>query len=126
MALPIAEINAQKNREPEKFKPSKLQSCGETDLTKDIFLCGLYGDTAGSLVSFTNLVYNELFYYRLFMGYYFTMLQKNPTILINNTRNTDINKLIKKSSNQYIRSKDALSLTLRMMRDTYMAYPFHI
>ena len=45
---------------------------------------------------------------------------------MNNTWNTDIDTLIKKSSNQYFRSKDALSLTFRMMRDTYMAYPFHI
>jgi hypothetical protein len=27
---------------------------------------------------------------------------------------------------QYTRSKDALSLSLRMMRDTYTAFPFHV
>ena len=127
MVLPMAQQDANANRDPAKFKANpKLWSCTEVSLDKDIFLCGLYGDTAGWLVAFTNLTYNELFYYRFFMGYYFLMLQKNPSILLNNTWNTDINTLIKKSSNQYFRSKDALSLTFRMMRDTYMAYPFHI
>lgn len=127
MVLPMAKQDATANRDSDKLKANpKLWSCTGVSLDKDIFLCGLYGDTAWWLVSFTNLTYNELYYYRFFMGYYFLMLQKNPSILMNNTWNTDIDTLIKKSSNQYFRSKDALSLTFRMMRDTYMAYPFHI
>jgi hypothetical protein len=60
------------------------------------------------------------------MGYYFMMLQKTPSILMGNTRHKNIDILIKESSNQYLRSRDALSLTFRLMRDTYMAYPFHV
>lgn len=86
----------------------------------------MYGDTALSMLSFMNLSYNELFYYRLFMGYYFMMLQKNPSILLKNTYNKEIDTLIKKSSNQYLRSKEAMSLTFRMLRDMYVAYPFHV
>ena len=101
-------------------------ACLATGTTYDIFLCGLFSDTQTSMISFVNLTYNELFYYRLFMGYYFLMLQKNPTILAKNTYYKESSLLLQEASNQYIRSQDALSLTLRMMRDLYVAYPFHI
>jgi hypothetical protein len=88
-------------------------------------VCGLYGDTTTSFVSFENLVYNELFYYRLFVGYYLTMLQKNPVILTKSIHN-NYSKIAKKFSSQYTRSKSASSLTFRMLRDMYTAFPFHI
>ena len=78
------------------------------------------------MVSFVNLLYNELFYYRLFMGYYMTMLQTYPDLLTNNTRNTSYAAIFKKFSSQYTWSQSALSLSLRMMRDNYMAFPFHV
>jgi hypothetical protein len=71
-------------------------------------------------------VYNELFFYRLFVGYYLLELQKNPGILSQNVYNTNYSTITKKFSAKYHRSQDALSLSLRMLRDTYMAYPFHI
>ena len=39
---------------------------------------------------------------------------------------TDYSRIAKTFSTQYMWSKDALSLSLRMMRDTYMAFPFHV
>lgn len=101
-------------------------ACLATGDQYDIFLCGLFADTQSSMVSFVNLTYNELFYYRLFMGYYFLMLQKNPTILYKNTYYKQSSALLQEASNQYMRSQEALSLTFRMMRDLYVAYPFHI
>jgi hypothetical protein len=91
----------------------------------DPLICGLYGDTMASLVSFENLVYNELFYYRLFVGYYLTMLQKQPGILTKSIYNNYSN-ISKKFSSEYTRSKSASSLTFRMLRDMYTAFPFHI
>ncbi len=100
--------------------------CATRDDDYNIFLCGLYGDASTSMVSFVNLTYNELFYYRLFASYYILMLQKNPGTLISTSQNNDLSTIQKKFSSQYIRSKTALSLTFRMMRDTYMAFPFHV
>ena len=93
---------------------------------KDVFYCWLYGDKAASMVSFVNLAYNELFYYRLFMAYYLTMLQQYPELLKWNAWNLNYSSVFKTFSSQYAWSKDALSLSLRMMRDTYVAFPFHI
>jgi hypothetical protein len=107
-------------------KETKDISCATISLTGDIFYCGLYGDKSASLVSFLNLSYNELFYYRLFMGYYLVMLQKYPSLLMQNTYMTDYTTILKTFSTQYMWSKDALSLSMRMMRDMYMAFPFHV
>ncbi len=100
-------------------------SCGTTG-SADIFYCGLYGDRSSRLVSFANLTYNELFYYRLFVGYYLSMLQRYPSLFKNNIYMTDYTYIQKTFLTQYTRSKDALSLSLRMMRDTYTAFPFHV
>lgn len=114
-------------RNPIEIKESPdMENCLIKDEDYNILLCGIAGDTATSFGSFVNLTYNELFYYRLFMPYYFLILQKNPKILNDNIFNKDISVIMKKFSSQYIRSKEALSITFRMMRDTYMAFPFHI
>ncbi len=106
--------------------PAKNDACALWGMDTDLFYCGLYGDQTIPLHSFVNLSYNELFYYRLFTAYYLVMLQKNPGILAKNTFVTDYDTIVKTLSAQYIRSKSALSLTFRMMRDVYTAFPFHI
>ena len=73
------------------------------------------------MMSFVNLVYNELFYYRLFMGYYMILVQTNPGLAPMGYSTT-----YRDFSTEYTWTKDALSLSLRMMRDTYMAFPFHV
>ena len=105
-----------------------LKDCASDKGTmdSDIFLCWLYGDTATSIDSFTNLLYNELFFYRLFMADYLLNLQKHTSILSQNTYVKNYSTISKNFNSQYNRSKEALSLTLRMMRDTYTAYPLHI
>jgi len=99
-------------------------SCASTP-DKNIFVCWLK-DTWASMVSFVNLLYNELYFYRLFMWYYLVTIQRFPLLLINNQYNNDYSVILKSFSSQYIWSKNALSLSLRMMRDTYMAFPLHI
>jgi hypothetical protein len=54
------------------------------------------------------------------------MIQAYPEYLKKTTFLKDYNIPIKTFSTQYMWSKDALSLSLKMMRDTYMAFPFHI
>lgn len=85
----------------------------------NIFVCWL-NDAGLTMVSFVNLAYNELFYYRLFMAYYLTMLQKYPGLVSN------YSSVYRRFSTQYIRSKSAMSLIFRMIRDMYMAYPLHV
>jgi hypothetical protein len=72
------------------------------------------------MTHFVNLIYNELYYYRLFVGYYMIVLQQNPQI------NTDYATILQNFSSEYVWSKNAISLSLRMMRDMYIAFPFHI
>lgn len=103
-----------------------FSGCETKDANYNILLCGLYDDPSNSFVSFVNLTYNELFFYRLFMWYYFVALQKNPNILIASTKNNNLDTLMKKFSTQYTRSKNALSLTFRMLRDTNIGFPFHV
>ncbi|MCX6824490.1 MAG: hypothetical protein NT085_05195 [candidate division SR1 bacterium] len=105
---------------------AKTVSCDSITETTDIFYCGLYGEKGAKLTSFVNLAYNELFYYRLFMGYYLSMIQTYPSLITNNTYMTDYNYILKTFSTQYMWSKDALSLSLKMMAGTYMAFPFHV
>lgn len=81
----------------------------------NLFLNGL----KWSMDTFVNLAYNELFYYRLFVWYYGLLLKKYPTL----TSSSSVEKYL---SSEYSRSKSALSLTLRMMSDTYVAFPFHV
>lgn len=100
--------------------------CTVSSITGDIFYCGLYWDKWAKLTSFVNLTYNELLYYRLFMWYYLAMIQKYPWLLKRNTYMTDYASILKTFSTEYMWSKDALSLSLRMMSDMYMAFPFHV
>jgi len=129
MVLPMADANAKivrKDQDKALKEFAKTQTCTAHDDTYNILLCGLYGDTATPMVSFVNLVYNEMYHYRLFVSYYSLSLQRNPGTLIKSSQNNDLNAIMKKFSSQYIRSKNALTLTFRMMRDTYLAFPFHI
>ncbi len=103
-----------------------LVSCDAKNSNYNLLFCGLYGNSHDSFVPFVNLTYNELFYYRLFMSYYFISLQKNPVILIQSTQNNNLDTIVKKFSSEYMRSKNALSLTFRMLRDTNMAFPLHV
>jgi len=122
----VSILNASGILEISKTKALANVPCGSPNETTDLFYCGLYGDQWTSLPSFVNLVYNELFYYRLFMWYYLAMIQENPSLISSNTYMNDYSNILKTFSTQYMWSKDALSVSLRMMRDIYVAFPFHV
>lgn len=108
------------------MKPIEKESdCSAQNTTHDLLYCWLF-DTWASFLSFVNLSYNELFYYRLFMTYYLLTLQSNPGILAKNDFLHNYDKILKTFSTQYMWSKSALSLTFRMLRDVYVSFPFHI
>ncbi|MEI7920088.1 MAG: hypothetical protein WCH65_08295 [bacterium] len=46
--------------------------------------------------------------------------------MVNTAYNNNLTTIMNEFSSQYIRSKDALTLTFRMLRDTNMAFPFHV
>jgi hypothetical protein len=54
------------------------------------------------------------------------MINIHKSLLNDNTYMTNYASIYKTFSTQYMRSKDALSLSFRMMRDTYIAFPFHV
>ncbi len=107
------------------FDVKKIQTlpvdanCSPSSQSNNIFVCGLQ-DTWASLSSFVHMVYNELVYYRLFMGYYLTVVQAQPHYGLSYER------VSKSFFSHYVWTKNALSLSLRMMRDIYMAFPLHV
>jgi len=106
-----------------------IGTCTATDPAFNLFLCGLYGDKSNSLQRFLNLSYNELFYYRLFISYYTLMLKSNASTILNIPQTSVNNELftrITTFNNEFTWDQEAFSLTLRMMRDLYAAFPLHI
>ena len=72
------------------------------------------------MASFVDLLYNELYYYRQFVSIYTTKIKENPSFTLS------YSFINKKFESEYLWSKRAMSLSLRMMRDMYAAFPFHI
>lgn len=99
---------------------------GASNIKLNIFYCGLKDTWTTSMASFVNLVYNEIFYYRLFMGYYLIMIQNYPELSPHFVIGDSYSTILKRFSSDYLRSQSALSLSLRMMRDMYVAFPFHV
>ncbi|MFA5748155.1 MAG: hypothetical protein WC872_03530 [Candidatus Absconditabacterales bacterium] len=104
--------------------------CSIDNKNYDILACGLFGDKDNSLLSFINLLYNEIFYYRLFVDYYILTAQEYPQILEDtysrNTLQNQLEKKISQISNQLMRSEKAISLSIKTLRDNYVAFPLHI
>lgn len=102
--------------------------CEPANENYNLFLCWLYGDTQYSLERFLNLSYNELFYYRLFAQYYAWMITTKPDILHIKLKevNAEIFTRTTNMTNELIWSQEALSMSIRMLRDFYTAFPLHI
>lgn len=115
-------------RSSELLSKSDAKVCDAADPAYSLLLCGLYGDTSTSLQQFLNLTYNELFYYRLFMTYYTTMIQSKTELLwlTQATAGPEISKRVTAFANEFTRSQQALAMTIRMLRDQYAAFPLHI
>lgn len=103
--------------------------CTVSNANYNLLLCWLYGDKDFSLERFLNLTYNEMFYYRLFAQYYAWMLTtKEPNILwlSQNELAWESFARIRQMNNELLWSQDALSVSMRMLRDSYTAFPLHI
>jgi hypothetical protein len=92
-------------------------------------LCGINGDATTSLEHFLNLMYNELFYYRLFVSYYSLMIRAHASTILGispTAVNDELYDRITTLNDEVTWSQQAVSMTLRMLRDLYAAFPLHI
>lgn len=90
--------------------------------------CGLFADRQNSLEWFTALMYNEEFYYRLFINYYTLIITANPQILSSTSKVISRDLFQKKTrfANELIWSQKTVSSTIRSLRDMYAAFPLHV
>ena len=95
---------------------------------RDIIYCGLMGSAIGaSSVSFVDLVYNELFYYRLFMAYYISLLRHYDTYFLDSDNISVERVRVVDRGMQYIYDvQQASELAIQASRDIYMVYPLHV
>ena len=99
--------------------------------TYNILMCGLTPTTEdiNHMHSFINILYNELFYYRLFTVYYTNNLRHSNKLW----PDTEVTKA-KMKQNEYAdkfmreleRSEDAIELSITMLTDMNNTYPLHI
>lgn len=109
--------------------------CDVSDYTGyNTILCWLWWKPGEKdLNGFVNLVYNELYYYNLFVQYYGYRLDKEATSLGGSTSSVDIRtayseqkKKIKIMTANLEWSQTALGIGIRMLTDAYVTFPLHI
>jgi len=89
--------------------------------------------TPKSLSPFINLVYNELFYYNLFVQYYGMQVTKTPDFFKDSTMDAGVWTIAVQQASRINEMKTelmfatwALNMSIRMLRDAYVTFPFHI
>lgn len=101
------------------------------NFSENILYCGLFWNEGSYSSNFINLIYNEYFWYRLFMEYYSTSLLRNPNLSnINSTSNAEKiadnkEKVIWIQQNN-TRIRIALSDSLRTLSEISQTFPLHI
>ena len=119
------------------FENKKVQSCSSADPAGyDMMLCGLFGGSEKSLKPFVGLVYNELFYYNLFVKYFGNRLigesntlqanVQNYTGTIKRTAKEEQQKRLMTMEMELNWAQDSISMSLRILRNAYTTYPLHI
>jgi len=73
---------------------------------------------------FTNTIYNELFFFRLFIDYYNITVSSNYNII--KKTSSSVIKDITKFDNEFSRIQKSISMTTRNLRDIYISFPLHI
>lgn len=107
----ILDATAEKGKRTEK-------ECGlssKREWNYNIIMCWLLWEKEAHMEAFMNVLYNELFYYRLFITYYSTDI-KIP----------NQNESAEKMRQELVRSQDAVDLSLQMLKELYFAYPLHL
>lgn len=75
-------------------------------------------------INFTNTLYNELFFLRIFVDYYSMIVSKDYNVL--NSNSSEGVKQITKFNNEFSRIQKSISMTTRNLRDLYISFPLHI
>ena len=103
-------------------------SCASTNAAYQLIPCGLLADKRDSLQGFTALMYNEQFYYRLFINYYTLIITANPQVISSNSKviSTDLFEKKTRFANELIWSQQTISSTIRSLRDIYASFPLHV
>gem|GEM_PF-2461935 len=80
--------------------------------------------------AFVNLLYNELFYYRLFMDYYISMLDLKSVDLLLEDPNKRFQEIV---ANRQLRARknlmystQAMDMSMQSLSELYLTYPIHI
>ena len=107
----------------------------ENNFTWDVLYCGLLWNTIKSDTLFLNAVYNEYFWYSLFMSHYANMLASNSkygdswssnwTKSVSNIIEDNIQKSASVSE-QLAKSKQAISMSLIKLSQISTSFPLHL
>lgn len=97
----------------------------------NIFICGFGSPDRNSLDTFTLMIHNELFFYRLFMAQYMWWIQAERKILPKWYDSLDkyaakTADIIAITQQQVARTQDATDLSMKMLREMYATFPIHI
>jgi len=99
-----------------------------------IILCGLWWNPNEKNFSpFVNLIYNELFYYNLFVEYYALQVTKYPNLFYDEATMAGVWSIsaqqasyIGQMRSELFFSRQALKTSIRMLRNAYVTFPIHI
>lgn len=100
----------------------------ENDFSTNILYCGLLW--SNSYYKFINTVYNEYFWYKLFLSYYSFYI--NGFDYLDNSKADDLDKLqenkekIYLTQNQLVKSKQAITLSLQTLSEMSYSFPLHV
>ena len=75
-------------------------------------------------IDFTDTLYNELLFFRLFIDYYSLIISKNYNIISNDS--SQVTKQITKLNNEFMWIEKSISMTTRSLRDLYVSFPIHV
>lgn len=100
----------------------------ENDFSTNILYCGLLWSSSD--YQFTNTVYNEYFWYKLFLSYYSFYI--NWIDYLDESKADDTDKLAENKEKislvqeQLIKSKQAITLSLQSLSEISYSFPLHI
>jgi len=97
---------------------------------EDIVICGLIWDKLSPWQSFIDLLYNEYFFYRLWIHFYAQQIQINAGLFTDDIRANDlVGQRIERVGNiqRNVHYTDkALTIATKYLREMYATYPIHI
>lgn len=95
----------------------------------DVQLCGLFDPWNKDMKPFVNMLYNEMFYYNLFVQFYRQRLLQEDDLFewSKTTERLQLQSFVSmKIQNELNLSKKALEMSIRILRDQYWTFPLHI